>query len=187
MTTPTFFASAEEFRVWLERNAREASELLVGFYKIGKGRPSMTWPESVSEALCHGWIDGVRRRIDEECYSIRFTPRKPSSIWSAVNIAKVQYLQSRGLMSHAGAVAFSHRKAEKSKVYAYEQDAAAELTSHEVQKFKLEKTAWAYFEACPPGYRKVLLHWVTTAKRAQTRDARLALLIKACAEGRRLR
>jgi uncharacterized protein YdeI (YjbR/CyaY-like superfamily) len=187
MTHPRFFGSPQDFRAWLDLNAGLVSELMVGFHKVGTGRPSMTWPESVSEALCYGWIDGVRRRIDDETYVIRFTPRKPSSIWSAVNIAKFHDLQNRGLVSPAGEQAFSHRTDQKSKVYAYEQAATAELSAQEVKLFKRKKTAWDYFEKCPPGYKKVLLHWVATAKRAETKAARLATLIEACAAGKRLR
>ncbi len=182
-----FFESAQIFRLWLERNAASTSELLVGFHKVGSGRASMTWPESVDQALCFGWIDGVRRRVDDESYVIRFTPRKPTSIWSAVNIAKFELLQAQNQMTPAGVAAFARRRAEKSVVYAYEQEATAQLSTEEVLTFKLQNEAWTYFENCPPGYKKVLLHWVTTAKKSQTRASRLATLMLACAEGKRLR
>ena len=187
MTAPKFFASAKAFQTWLEANARTAQELVAGFYKVGSGRPSMSWSESVDEALCFGWIDGVRKRIDDESYQIRFTPRKPTSIWSAINIAKFEQLQAKGRMTPAGAKAFAHRKAEKSVVYAYEQQATAELSAQEDQAFKRNKKAWEYFEATPPGYRKVLLHWISTAKKAETRASRFATLVEACAAGKRLR
>ncbi len=187
MTTPTFFANAQAFRSWLERNATTATELIVGFHKVDSGRPSMIWSESVDEALCFGWIDGVRKRIDENSYQIRFTPRKASSIWSAVNIAKFELLQTQGRMTAAGEKAFAHRKDDKSAIYAYEQERTAELSAEELRMFQRDKIAWTYFEGTPPGYRKVLLHWVTTAKKAETRASRLATLLEACAAGKRLR
>ena len=186
MTTPRFFPAAADFRAWLTANAANASELLVGFHKVGSGRPSMTWPESVDEALCVGWIDGVRRRIDDDTYSIRFTPRKPTSIWSNVNIAKFKQLELEGRMTPAGAKAFAHRKEAKSGVYAFEQTATAELSANELRTFKRDKAAWKFFQTTPPGYKKVILHWITTAKREETRAARLAKLIAACAAGERL-
>jgi len=187
MATPTFFASAQAFRHWLETNSATSPELVVGFYKVDSGRPSMVWSESVDEALCFGWIDGVRKRIDETAYQIRFTPRKSTSIWSAVNIAKFEQLQAQGRMTAAGAKAFAHRKADKSVIYAYEQERTAELSAEELRMFKQNQTAWTYFEATPPGYRKVLLHWVTRAKKAETRASRFATLMDACAAGKRLR
>jgi len=187
MTTPTYFENAAAFRRWFEAHADTATELLVGFHKVDSGRPSMTWSQSVDEALCFGWIDGVRKRIDDAAYTIRFSPRKPTSIWSAINIAKVASLQAEGKMTAAGAKAFSHRKEAKSRIYAFEQEATAELSAQELKTFKREKVAWKYFEASPPGYRKTLLHWVTTAKREETRVSRLKTLIEACAIGKRLR
>lgn len=185
--SPKFFATGKAFRTWLEANAATAQELVVGFHKVGSGRPSLSWPESVDEALCYGWIDGVRKRIDDDSYQIRFTPRKPTSIWSAINIAKFEQLEAAGRMTPAGARAFSHRRTEKSAIYAYEQEATAELTAQELQSFRRQKSAWQFFEATPPGYRKVILHWVTTAKKAETRTSRLATLVDACAAGKRLR
>lgn len=187
MATPRFFADAAAFRAWFTANASTATELLVGYHKVGSGRPSMTWSESVDEALCFGWIDGVRRRIDDHTYSIRFTPRKPTSIWSAINIAKVEQLRSEGRMTPAGEQAFARRTQAKSVIYSYEQTAVAELTPSDVRVFKRDKAAWTYFEACPPGYRKQILHWVTIAKRPETRAARLEKLIAACAAKQRLR
>lgn len=187
MLAPRFFATAGAFRAWLEAHATSAPELLVGFYKVDSGRPSLSWSESVDEALCFGWIDGVRRRIDGESYSIRFTPRKPTSIWSAVNIAKFERLQAQGRMTAAGAEAFSHRREHRSVVYAYEQEHTAELSPPELREFQRTVAAWEFFLATPPGYQKVVLHWVTSAKRAETRAARLAKLRRACAAGQRLR
>jgi uncharacterized protein YdeI (YjbR/CyaY-like superfamily) len=187
MPTPKFFKSAQAFSSWFQANAATADELLVGFYKVGSGQPSMTWPEAVDEALCYGWIDGVRRRVDDAAYSVRFTPRRRSSIWSAVNIAKYQALQAQGSITPAGAQAFVHRKADKSVIYAYEQAHTAELLAQEQAAFQRDGAAWTYFEATPPGYRKVMLHWVTTAKKPETRVARLAKLVEACSAGMRLR
>ncbi len=187
MSAPLFFATPKALRAWFKANASKATEVLIGFHKVDSGIASVTWPESVDEALCVGWIDGVRRRIDDASYSVRFTPRKPTSIWSAVNIAKVEQLRKEGRMTAAGERAFAHRSESKSRVYAYEQADAAALSRAEQAAFKRDKAAWAYFESCPPGYRRTLLHWVTEAKRSETRSARLDKLIAACAAGERLR
>jgi uncharacterized protein YdeI (YjbR/CyaY-like superfamily) len=186
MTAPTFFTTAAAFREWLKAYASTATDLLVGFRKVGSGQPSMTWPESVDEALCFGWIDGVRRRIDDASYSIRFTPRRPGSIWSAINIAKIERLQAEGRMTPAGAAAFGRRTDARSKVYSYEQDAPADLTPAELRAFKRNKAAWRYFENAPPGYRRQMLHRICNAKRPETRAARLDKLIAASAAGQRL-
>lgn len=187
MASPRFFQTAAAFRAWLEANASTANELLVGYHKVATGRASMTWPESVDEALCFGWIDGVRKRIDDDTYSIRFSPRKPTSIWSAVNIGKFEQLRAQGRMTPAGEKAFANRTEAKSVVYAYEQASTAELSPDETRTFQRNKVAWRFFEGTPPSYKKVILHWVTTARRAETRAARLSRLVEACAEGRRLR
>ena len=187
MPGPRFFETADAFRDWLAANASTATELLVGFNKVGSGRPSMTWSASVDEALCFGWIDGVRKRIDERSYTIRFSPRKPASIWSAINIAKVAELEARGRMTPAGASAFACRNEAKSAIYAYERTAPAELSASELRAFKRHQAAWKFFESTPPGYRKVILHWVTSAKRPETRASRLAKLTDACKAGERIR
>ena len=187
MSTPTFFVNAQAFRDWLTANASSKAALLVGFRKVGSGLPSMSWPESVDEALCFGWIDGVRKRIDDASYCIRFTPRKTTSIWSAVNIRKLEALRAQGRMTPAGEQAFGHRKEHKSVVYAYEQKVTAEFSAQEHRAFKQEKAAWKFFEATPPSYKKVMLHWVTTAKKPETRASRMAMLVSACAAGKRLR
>jgi uncharacterized protein YdeI (YjbR/CyaY-like superfamily) len=181
-----FFATAADFRRWLARNAHRAGELVVGFRKVDSGLPSMTWPESVDEALCFGWIDGVRKRVDDTAYQIRFTPRRPGSTWSVVNIAKAERLVAEGRMQQAGLAAFARRLAEKSRVYSYEQDEAASLTAAEVRAFRRDKAAWRHFEAAPPGYRKTVLHWIGSARQPATRERRLAQLIAACAAGKRL-
>ena len=187
MTGSQFFATPTQFRQWLAAHASDSVELIVGFHKVGSGRPSMVWSEAVDEALCVGWIDGVRKRIDEYAYQIRFTPRKPTSIWSAVNIAKFQRLQAEARVQPAGAKAFAHRTDAKSVVYAYEQAETSSLTDGEVREFKKHPTAWRFLEATPPSYRKVVLHWVVRAKKPATRSARLAKLFGACAAGKRLR
>lgn len=186
-SAPKFFATAAAFRAWLDRHAPTASELVVGYWKVETGRPSMTWSESVDEAICVGWIDGVRRRIDAHAYQIRFTPRKPTSIWSAINIRKFHALEAAGRMTDAGRAAFEKRSAAKSAIYAYEQATHAELTTAETRAFKAARAAWRYFDACPPGYRRQILYWVVSAKRPATRQGRLARLITACAAEKRLR
>jgi len=187
MTAPTFFPNAKAFRQWLERNASSTTELLVGFHKVGTGRPSMSWSESVDEALCFGWIDGVRKRIDDATYSIRFTPRKPTSIWSAINIEKVAQLESQGRMTRAGIDAFAKRTEARSKVYSHEQEQTAELSPAELKAFKRNKAAWEFFASTPPGYKKVVLHWIGSAKKPETRAARLTKLVEASVAGQRLR
>lgn len=183
---PTFFDSAPDFRAWLERHHGSAAELVVGFRKVGSGAPSMSWPESVDEALCFGWIDGVRKRIDDAHYQIRFTPRKPASIWSLVNVAKVQALIEQGRMRPAGLRAFEARSEKKTGVYAFEREAPAELAAAELRAFKKNRVAWRYFETVAPSYRRVMTHWVVSAKQAATRERRLTQLIEACAEQRRI-
>lgn len=182
----TFFRNAAEFRRWLNKHAATAAELVVGYRTVASGLPSMTWPESVDEALCVGWIDGVRKNVDATSYQIRFTPRKPTSAWSAVNIAKAEKLIAEGRVQPAGLAAFERRLAHKSKIYAYEQPVVAELTAAELKAFKRNQVAWANFEAAPAHYRKRMLHWVCTAKKAETRARRLETLVGACGEGRRL-
>lgn len=187
MTAPVFFSSPEAFRQWLQAHASTAKELLVGYHKVGTGVPCMSWSASVDEALCFGWIDGVRKRVDDASYTIRFTPRKPTSIWSAVNIAKFAQLQAQGKMTAAGAEAFAKRTAAKSAVYSHEQAACAELSVEEQRAFKAHKLAWRFFEQTPPSYKKAMLHWVCTAKKPDTRSARLAKLVEACRAEQRLK
>ena len=187
LQSPAFFRSSSEFREWLSQHALNSVALIVGYYKVGSGKPSMSWPESVDEALCFGWIDGVRNRIDDDAYQIRFTPRKRSSIWSAVNIAKFELLCAQGKMTPAGTAAYAHRSAQKSMVYAYEQARAAELSEAELFAFTQAQAAWAFFQTTPPGYKNTMLHWVVQAKKPETRAARLQKLIEACAAKIRLR
>ena len=183
---PIFFSSQEEFRAWLEANHDRASELLVGYYKKGTGRPSMTWEESVDQALCFGWIDGVRRRIDDDSYSIRFTPRNARSTWSAVNLRRVPELVALGWMRPAGLAAYERRLAERSSIYAYEQRQEATLGEEFEHQFKANEAAWAFFQAQPAGYRQTAIWWVVSAKRDETKHKRLAQLIVDSAAGRRL-
>lgn len=182
---PRFFKTPSDFRKWLEKNHDKETELLVGFYKKDSGKPSITWPESVDQALCFGWIDGVRRSIDEDSYSIRFTPRKKSSIWSAVNIRKVGELTAQGLMMPAGLAAFSHRKEEKSKVYSFENKDKG-LDEGSIKKFKANKKAWAFFQSQAPWYRRAASWWVISAKREETRTKRLNTLIEDSMNERRI-
>jgi len=165
------------FRKWLEKNHDKETELLVGFYKVSCGKQSITWSESVDEALCFGWIDGVRKSIDEESYSIRFTPRKPTSIWSAINIKKVEELTEKGLMYPNGIEAYSKRKEKKSRIYSYEKEAAV-LRNDFMKKFKANKKAWKYFQSMAPSYQRTAIHLVMNAKQEITKAKRLNELIK---------
>jgi uncharacterized protein YdeI (YjbR/CyaY-like superfamily) len=183
--TATFFAAQEEFREWLKKNHQKEKELLVGFYKAGSKKPSMSWSESVDHALCFGWIDGVRKSIDEESYSIRFTPRKTSSIWSAINIKKVEELTKSGLMTPEGEKAFSFRKEEKSRIYSHEKE-EAKLNSEYEKQFKSNKKAWDFFISQPPSYKKVMLHWIMSAKQEKTRLSRLEKTIRESEEQKRV-
>ncbi|RYX91288.1 MAG: bacteriocin-protection protein [Comamonadaceae bacterium] len=183
---PTFFKTATAFRAWLARHAAKETELIVGFYKRSSGHASITWPESVDEALCHGWIDGVRTRIDDEAYKIRFTPRKATSIWSAVNIKRVEELQTLGRMKKQGLDAFARRKEAKSGIYAHEQAEPAILPQADAAVFRKNRKAWKFFEAQPPSYRHRMVWRIISAKREETKASRLANLIDASAEERRL-
>jgi len=183
---PTFFETPARFRAWLKARAHSESALIVGFHKRGTGLPSMTWQESVDEALCVGWIDGVRTRIDDLSYKIRFSPRRSTSIWSAINIERVRVLQAEGRMTQAGLEAFARRSEEKSAIYAYEQAKRAELEAAQEAQFRQHKKAWAFFAAQAPSYRHRAAWYVISAKRPQTRQVRLAKLIEVSEDGRRL-
>jgi uncharacterized protein YdeI (YjbR/CyaY-like superfamily) len=185
MTEPIFFPSAAKFRAWLERNHASASEVLVGFHKRATGRPTMTWSESVDQALCFGWIDGVRRGLGADAYTIRFTPRRPTSTWSRVNIAKVEALMRQGLMRPAGTAAFEARTAGRSGTYSYE--AGAKFSRAERAGFRAHEQAWAWFQAQAPYYRRTAEHWVASAKRPATRASRLQTLIDDSAAGRKIK
>jgi uncharacterized protein YdeI (YjbR/CyaY-like superfamily) len=184
VTAPKYFRTSADFREWLERNHAKATELLVGFYKTSSGKPSLTWPESVDEALCFGWIDGVRKSLGEEAYTIRFTPRKATSIWSSINVAKVAALRKAGKMHPAGEAAFARRSAAKTGVYSFERSEAAQLGPDEARSLKANRKAAAFFGAQPPSYQRAAKHWVVSAKRPETRAKRLAALIADSAAGR---
>jgi uncharacterized protein YdeI (YjbR/CyaY-like superfamily) len=181
-----FFSKQADFRKWLEKNHKKETELLVGFYKKGSGKPSMTWPESVDEALCFGWIDGIRKSIDDESYSIRFTPRKAKSIWSAINIKKVAQLKKLGLMKAEGLAAFEKKEDHRSKLYSHENAPAILATAYE-KKFKANKKAWAYFKSQAPSYQKTAIHLVMTAKQEATQLRRLDNLIQSSAIGEKIK
>ena len=172
-----FFATAEHFRAWLERNHASQREASIGFYNRDSGKPSITWPESVQVALCFGWIDGVRKSIDETSYMIRFTPRKPTSTWSAINIKFVQELTKKGLMHPAGLKAFAARDEKKSAIYSYEQRNSAQFTREQAKQFRSNKAAWEFFRSQAPWYQRVTTFWVISAKREETKLKRLSELI----------
>jgi Uncharacterized protein conserved in bacteria len=186
MSTPRFFATAADFRAWLHANHDRTTELVVGFHRKGSGRPSITWPESVDEALCYGWIDGVRRSLDEDSYTIRFTPRKASSIWSNVNIAKAEALLAAGKMMPAGLAAWQRRDPARSGLYSFEREEPAAFDATMERRFRANRAAWKFFGAQPAGYRRVATHYVVSAKRPETREKRLATLIECSARGERL-
>ena len=175
---PKFFPTATDFRLWLEENHEKETELIVGFYNVKSGKRSMTWSEAVDQALCFGWIDGVRRKVDAESYSNRFTPRRANSNWSAVNIEKVRVLTEKGLMMHAGIAAFEKRREEKSGVYTYENELKRFSDEFEKQ-FKERAKAWEFFEKQANWYKKQKINWVMTAKQEATRRSRFEKLMAA--------
>jgi uncharacterized protein YdeI (YjbR/CyaY-like superfamily) len=183
--TPLFFANPAQFRVWLQRNHTSEPELWVGYYKKSSGKPSMTWPESVDEALCFGWIDGIRKNIDPFSYKIRFTPRRRGSVWSTINIKRAQALQTDGRMRAAGKKAFAARKQNKSGIYSYEQR-RDQLEEPYRTVLRQNKKAWDFFQAQPPGYRKQIGWWVVSAKQEATRLRRLEKLAELFEAGKRL-
>ncbi|HEY1381749.1 MAG TPA: YdeI/OmpD-associated family protein [Gemmataceae bacterium] len=182
---PTFFPTPSEFREWLERHHDRCDELLVGYHKKGSGKPSMTWPESVDEALCFGWIDGIRKSIDESRYSIRFTPRKRGSVWSSVNIRRAEALIQQGLMRPAGLRAYQARQENKSGIYSYEQR-SVELAEPYGRLLKKNKAAWSFFQAQAASYRKAVSWWIVSAKKEETRLKRLEKLAAYSAQGQRV-
>lgn len=176
---PKFFKTPAAFRTWLQANHHKKSELLVGFYKKETGKPSITWPESVDQALCFGWIDGIRKSIDEHSYCIRFTPRKPSSHWSTVNVKKIKELIKNGDVHPAGIEAFKKRTDERTSKASFEQNPKdVKLTPQELRQFKSNKKAWAYFQSRAPWYIRTATWWVISAKRSETRASRLNILIE---------
>lgn len=182
---PTFFATQEKFREWLEKHYQKETELVVGFYKVKSKKPSMSWSESVDQALCFGWIDGVRKSIDDESYTIRFTPRKKSSIWSAINIKKIEVLTKAGLMKPEGKKAFELRSEDKSGIYSHEKEPSF-LNPEFEKQFKANTIAWEYFTNQAPSYKKVIIHWIMTAKQEKTQLSRLDKAINTSAEQKRM-
>jgi uncharacterized protein YdeI (YjbR/CyaY-like superfamily) len=181
-----YFTSPTDFRRWLEKNHATRQELWVGYHKKNSRQPSMIWPESVDEALCFGWIDGIRKSVDDLRYTIRFSPRRRGSIWSAVNIKRARELSDKGLMEPAGMAAFNARKENKSGIYSYEQRSTNLDVPYE-KKLKQNKVAWDFFYAQPPSYRKAVGWWIVSAKQEATRVKRLERLMRESARGKRLR
>jgi uncharacterized protein YdeI (YjbR/CyaY-like superfamily) len=180
---PTFFATQARFRTWLARNHDKATELFVGFYRKDSGKGGLTYAEALEEALCFGWIDGVRLPIDHESYTNRFSPRKTNSYWSAVNIARAKALQAAGRIMPPGLAAFERRDEERAARYSFEAKNAA-FDAPSLKKFRSNRKAWAYFSAKAPGYRRITTFWVMSAKQQATRDRRLATLIAWSAQER---
>lgn len=184
MSDPEFFETPEAWRAWLATHHATTPELWVGFYKKGTGRASITWPESVAQALCFGWIDGLRRSAGPDAYVIRFTPRRPRSIWSAVNLATYADLERRGLVTEAGRAAHARRRDDLTGVYSFENQAAATLSPEQEATFRADAAAWAYFQARPASYRTAATWWVVSAKQRATQERRLAQLVEDSAAGR---
>ncbi len=182
---PTFFASAGEYRAWLEQHHAKATVLWIGFWKANSGRAGLAYGEAVEESLCFGWIDGLKKRWDEHAFVQRFTPRKPRSIWSAVNIRKVAALKQAGRMAKAGLAAFEGRDPTRAGLYSFENRPVA-LSAPFEKRLRARKAAWKFFAAQPPGYRRVAAFWVMSAKREETRERRLAQLIADSARGLRI-
>jgi uncharacterized protein YdeI (YjbR/CyaY-like superfamily) len=183
---PAFFSTPARFRQWLTKNHDRADELWVGYYRKGSGRPSITWPESVDQALCFGWIDGIRKKVDHESYKVRFTPRRAKSIWSAINIARVAVLTGENQMQSAGIAAFARREENNSRKYSFENRESAKLTGADEREFRRDRAAWDFFQAQPPGYRRLAAWWIISAKRPETRRTRLRRLITASHSRRRI-
>ncbi len=181
----TFFANQAEFRKWFEKHHKSEKELLVGFYKVSSNKPSISWSESVDQALCFGWIDGIRRSVDEESYCIRFTPRRSNSVWSDINIKKVENLTKAGLMTAEGLKAFNLRKDSKSGIYSYENEHGGFDTNF-ANTFKNNTIAWEFFSKQAPSYRKAVTNWIMSAKQESTRLARLEKTINASEQQKRL-
>jgi uncharacterized protein YdeI (YjbR/CyaY-like superfamily) len=181
-SAPVFFDSPKAFRAWLHEHHARATALIVGFHKKATGKPSLTWPESVDEAICYGWIDGIRRSHEATSYTIRFTPRKATSTWSAVNIRRVAALTAQGLMMPAGIAAFDRRDPARSEIYSFERRAHG-LDAESEHALRRNAKAWAFWSTQRPSYRRIVAHWVMSAKRAETRAARLKTLKACCVKG----
>jgi len=183
----THFEAPEDFRAWLAEQHTVADELWVGYWRKSTGHPSVTWEETVDEALCYGWIDGIRQRIDDEAYTIRFTPRRPTSFWSRRNMDRYEVLSKAGRVAPAGETAWSKRKDDKSGVYSFEQPEPLTLSAEFLKRLESHDKARHFWEASPPGYRKQASHWVMSAKREDTRERRLALLVADSIAGLRVK
>jgi uncharacterized protein YdeI (YjbR/CyaY-like superfamily) len=183
--TPVFFKDQNEFREWLRKNHKKETELIVGFHKVNSGKHNMSWSQSVDQALCFGWIDGVRRSIDKDSYCIRFTPRRPGSVWSAVNIKKIEELTKNGLMDPAGTAAFAKRKPLKSNLYSFE-NKPNELPAEYEKKFRANKKAWDFFSNLAPSYKRTAMFWIMAAKQEETRKRRLDKTIEESEKGNRI-
>lgn len=183
---PRFFRNAAEFRKWLEKHHASAKELWVGMYRKDSGKQTMSWKEAVDEALCFGWIDGVRRSVDEISFTNRFTPRKPTSNWSAINLQRVKELTAEGRMRPAGEAAYQKRDVGKAGAYSFERDGIAFSPAQE-KTFRSNKKAWSFWQSQPPGYRRIATWWVISAKQPATRERRLKILIDDSANGLRIK
>ena len=186
-TDVTHFVSSAAFRDWLREYHSRRGELWVGYWKKSTRRPSITWEESVDEALCFGWIDGIRKRVDEDAYTIRFTPRRASSTWSRRNIDRYKALEAAGRIESTGAAAYERRTEENSGRYSFEQKTAATLSDDYLARLKSDDQAWADWQSRPAGYRRQVAHWIMSAKRESTRARRLAALIEDCSAGRKVK
>ena len=186
MTDAVFFATPGELREWYEQNHDKAPELVVGYWKKHTGRTGVSHTEAIEQALCFGWIDSIGRRIDEDRYQVRFTPRRRGSVWSAVNVAAVARLSEQGLMRPAGLAAFEGRRPDRVATYSYEQPADAQLDDEQLDRLRADGKAWEWFSAQTPSYRRAAVHWVVSGKRADTRERRLQQLISDSAAGRRV-
>jgi len=182
---PKFFTSPEKFRAWLERNHDGATELLIGFHQKSSGKKSVTYAEALDEALCFGWIDGVRKNLNETSYTIRFTPRKPKSIWSNVNVKHVERLQKEGRMHRAGLEAYERRAPERTGIYSFE-NAPRELPPEYEKTFRQNKAAWKFFQEQPPGYKRLMVFRTVSGKKEETRLRRLKQLIESSEKGERM-
>jgi uncharacterized protein YdeI (YjbR/CyaY-like superfamily) len=186
MKTPVFFENPGAFEQWLEDNHQTAEELIVGFLKTKADKPSVTWAEAVDLALCFGWIDGVRKSLDQDRYQIRFTPRKKGSTWSARNIERYKVLNENGKTRPMGQAAYAHRREDRSKKYSYEQEKSPELEENELDVIRSNPESWRFYLDLSPSYRTKIIHWITSAKQTETRGKRFSEFFKACSEGRRL-
>jgi uncharacterized protein YdeI (YjbR/CyaY-like superfamily) len=186
-TDVRYFESPAAFRGWLQTHHERRDELWVGYWKKATGRPSMTWPESVDEALCYGWIDGIRKRVDEESYTIRFTPRRRGSVWSLRNMQRFDALLAEGRIAPAGSAAHDRRREDRTGVYSFERASPPELSREHMRRLRSNAKAWADWQARPAGYRRQVAHWVASGKRASTRERRLASLIEDSAAGRKVK